>query len=131
MVSFLPPLRPNKKGSIHQVYIDRLIIVLSTIMHASIDSRVPATVLTGFLGSGKTTALNHILTATHGSMKLAIIENEFGETSVDDTLIELGPGALNLMSPPRPASRSRRGKVVTKSTRRDYTLYPQSECRGF
>ena len=30
------------------------------------DERVPVTVLTGFLGCGKTTLLNHILTAKHG-----------------------------------------------------------------
>jgi len=38
------------------------------------DRRVPATILTGFLGSGKTTLFNHILKATHGK-KIAIIEN--------------------------------------------------------
>ena len=48
--------------------------------------RVPVTILTGFLGSGKTTLLNHILTASHGK-KIALIENEFGDTSIDDTLI--------------------------------------------
>ena len=50
------------------------------------DARVPVTILTGFLGSGKTTLLNHILTATHGK-KIAIIENEFGETAIDDKLL--------------------------------------------
>ena len=50
------------------------------------DNRVPVTVLTGFLGSGKTTLVNHILTASHGK-KIAIIENEFGESSIDDALI--------------------------------------------
>ena len=48
--------------------------------------RVPVTILTGFLGCGKTTLLNHILTATHGK-KLAVIENEFGDVSIDDKLL--------------------------------------------
>ncbi|KXS17345.1 cobW-domain-containing protein [Gonapodya prolifera JEL478] len=39
-----------------------------------------------FLGSGKTTLLNHILTSNHG-LKVAVIENEFGEVGVDDALV--------------------------------------------
>jgi G3E family GTPase len=54
---------------------------------AMAPSQVPVTVLTGFLGSGKTTLLNHILTAQHGR-KIAVIENEFGEVSIDDALLE-------------------------------------------
>ena len=50
------------------------------------DARVPVTVLTGFLGSGKTTLLNRILTEQHG-MKIAVIENEFGEIGIDDALV--------------------------------------------
>lgn len=53
---------------------------------APYKKKIPVTILTGFLGSGKTTLLNHILTERHG-MKLAIIENEFGEVGVDDELI--------------------------------------------
>ncbi len=50
------------------------------------NSTVPATVLTGFLWSGKTTLLNRILTANHGK-RIAVIENEFGEIGVDIDLV--------------------------------------------
>lgn len=50
------------------------------------DLRVPVTVLTGFLGSGKTTLLNYILSKHHG-MRIAVIENEFGEIGIDDALV--------------------------------------------
>jgi G3E family GTPase len=50
------------------------------------DSRIPATVVTGFLGSGKTTLINRILREQHGR-KLAIIVNEFGEISIDGQLV--------------------------------------------
>ncbi|MEA3136794.1 MAG: hypothetical protein QOC71_1075 [Thermoplasmata archaeon] len=47
---------------------------------------VPVTVLTGFLGSGKTTVLNHILRSGHGK-RIAVIENEFGEVAIDSGLV--------------------------------------------
>jgi len=49
--------------------------------------RVPVTVLTGFLGSGRTTLLNRILNDDNHGMKFAIIENEFGEVGVDEKII--------------------------------------------
>ncbi|MBM3354704.1 MAG: GTP-binding protein [Betaproteobacteria bacterium] len=48
---------------------------------------VPVTILTGFLGAGKTTLLNRILKEDHGH-RIAVIENEFGETGVDSEIIE-------------------------------------------
>jgi G3E family GTPase len=48
---------------------------------------VPVTILTGFLGSGKTTLLNRILKEDHGQ-RIAVIENEFGESGVDSEIIE-------------------------------------------
>jgi len=48
--------------------------------------KITVTILTGFLGSGKTTLLNWILSADHGK-KLAVIENEFGETGVDEEVL--------------------------------------------
>lgn len=50
------------------------------------DQRVPVTVVTGFLGSGKTTLINRILEEQHGR-KIAVIVNEFGEVSIDGQLI--------------------------------------------
>lgn len=50
------------------------------------DPRIPVTLLTGFLGSGKTTFLNALI-AHHPHKKFAIIENEFGSESIDHDLI--------------------------------------------
>ncbi|HQN14582.1 MAG TPA: GTP-binding protein, partial [Quisquiliibacterium sp.] len=50
------------------------------------DKHVPVTILTGFLGSGKTTLLNRILKEDHG-LRIAVIENEFGEEGVDNDLL--------------------------------------------
>jgi len=55
-------------------------------MADSKPKKIPVTILTGFLGSGKTTLLNWILSANHGK-KLAVIENEFGETGVDEEVL--------------------------------------------
>ena len=50
------------------------------------DDRLPVTVLTGFLGAGKTTLLNELI-ASNPENKFAVIENEFGEISIDNDLI--------------------------------------------
>jgi G3E family GTPase len=45
----------------------------------------PITVVTGFLGAGKTTLVNYIL-KEQNQWKIAVLENEFGEVSIDDGL---------------------------------------------
>ena len=47
---------------------------------------IPTTILTGFLGAGKTTLLKRILSEAHG-MKIAVIENEFGEENIDTDIL--------------------------------------------
>lgn len=49
----------------------------------TVTPRVPVTIVTGFLGAGKTTLINHILTTNHGK-KVAVIENEFGASPAQD-----------------------------------------------
>ncbi len=61
-------------------------MAMTTDTLAPVADKVPVTVLTGFLGAGKTTLLNHILTEQHG-MRIAVIENEFGEIGIDDALV--------------------------------------------
>ncbi len=48
--------------------------------------KVPFTILTGWLGAGKTTALNRMLAAHHGR-KIAVLVNELGRISIDTQLI--------------------------------------------
>ena len=49
----------------------------------------PILLLTGYLGSGKTTLVNHILTNERG-IKFAVIVNDIGEVNIDANLIERG-----------------------------------------
>jgi cobalamin biosynthesis protein CobW len=52
--------------------------------------RVPATVITGFLGAGKTSLVRHLLAHADGH-RLAVVVNEFGELGIDRELL-LGCG---------------------------------------
>ncbi|WP_296741711.1 cobalamin biosynthesis protein CobW [Mesorhizobium sp.] len=50
-------------------------------------AKVPVTVVTGFLGSGKTTLIRHLITNANGK-KLAVLVNEFGSEGVDGEILK-------------------------------------------
>jgi cobalamin biosynthesis protein CobW len=70
-------------------------------------TRVPCTIVTGFLGAGKTTLIRHLLSNARGR-RLAVIVNEFGDVGIDgeilkgcgneacpeDNIVELANGCL-------------------------------------
>jgi cobalamin biosynthesis protein CobW len=70
-------------------------------------ARTPCTIVTGFLGAGKTTLIRHVLTNAQGR-RLAVIVNEFGDVGIDgeilkacgnaacpeDNIVELANGCL-------------------------------------
>src|SRR6187431_410129 len=70
-------------------------------------ARVPCTIVTGFLGAGKTTLVRHVLENADGR-RLAVIVNEFGDVGIDgeilkscgvencpeDAIVELANGCL-------------------------------------
>lgn len=53
------------------------------------NKQLPILLLTGYLGSGKTTLVNHILTNERG-IKFAVIVNDIGEVNIDADLIQKG-----------------------------------------
>ena len=49
-------------------------------------SKIPATIVTGFLGAGKTTLIRHLLETTR-DRRLALVINEFGDVGVDGEIL--------------------------------------------
>jgi cobalamin biosynthesis protein CobW len=60
---------------------------------------IPALVVSGFLGAGKTTLVKHLITdAQRQGLRLAVVSNEFGELGIDRALLQEagGPGYVEL-----------------------------------
>ncbi|MEM7464328.1 MAG: cobalamin biosynthesis protein CobW [Pseudomonadota bacterium] len=56
-------------------------------MQSDTSSKIPATIVTGFLGAGKTTLIRNLLNSANGR-KIALIVNEFGDLGVDGDLLK-------------------------------------------
>ena len=50
------------------------------------NRKIPATVISGFLGAGKTSLIQHVLSTANGR-RIALIINEFGDLGIDEALI--------------------------------------------
>jgi cobalamin biosynthesis protein CobW len=55
--------------------------------HAKALAKVPCTIVTGFLGAGKTTLVRHVL-ENAGGRRLAVIVNEFGDVGIDGDILK-------------------------------------------
>jgi cobalamin biosynthesis protein CobW len=54
---------------------------------SNLSARVPCTIVTGFLGAGKTTLIRHVLAHAQGR-RLAVIVNEFGDVGIDGEILK-------------------------------------------
>ena len=50
-------------------------------------SKVPVTIVTGFLGAGKTTLISHLIRNANGR-RLAVVVNEFGTLGIDGDILK-------------------------------------------
>lgn len=60
---------------------------------ATADAGIPVTTIGGYLGAGKTTLVNNLLSGEHG-LRIAVVVNDFGAISIDEKLITSRDGEI-------------------------------------
>jgi len=63
----------------------------------ALSGKFPVSVITGFLGSGKTTLINKLLKRPDMN-RVAVIVNEFGEQAIDNDLVEVSSEQMMLLN---------------------------------
>jgi G3E family GTPase len=82
------PLAPSKHEELPALLTaDRTWAAAKKITSQMSTGAVPLTILTGFLGAGKSTILNYILKAPH-KLRIAVLINEFGAIDIDSKLVD-------------------------------------------
>lgn len=61
------------------------------------NEKIPAAILTGFLGSGKTSVLNRLV-RHHGMARALVVINELGDVGLDHELVEKATGDIVLLA---------------------------------
>ena len=64
---------------------------------SALSGRIPVSVVTGFLGSGKTTLVNKLLKRPEMN-RVAVIVNELGEQAIDNDLVEVSSEQMMLLN---------------------------------
>lgn len=80
-------LVPSVQSSRSTLHFLHIMSVASTVSSTSEDKKLPVTILSGFLGAGKTSLLTNLLKSkTHG-LRIGIIVNDIGELNIDGSLL--------------------------------------------
>ncbi len=106
---------------------------MNNVPAASDISKPRVTVLTGFLGAGKTTLVNHILSSDHG-LRIAVIVNEMGDIGIDgdlivssdEEIIELANGCVCCTLSVRSDMTSMLAKLMAREEPPDYVIIEAS-----
>jgi hypothetical protein len=89
-------------------------------------ARVPCTIVTGFLGAGKTTLIRHVLGNADGR-RLAVIVNEFGDVGIDGEILKgCGNAAARRTTSSSSPTAACAARSPTSSCRRSMPSWPRA-----